>query len=89
VSDIRVARLRELSVAVSKNRRDEFTMRVPAEPDRDADLVLSWAADEIDRLLAENAALRELLKECATPGVCHFDLGVKIDKTLAALERKP
>lgn len=33
-------------------------MRVPAEPDRDADLVLARAADEIERLRAENAALR-------------------------------
>ncbi len=48
-----IKRLRELSDAVTKNKRDEFTMRVPAEPSRDADLVLSSAADLIERLISE------------------------------------
>ena len=48
------ARLRELSRAVTQGREGwrEFSMRVPAEPDRDADLVLSTAADEIESLRA-------------------------------------
>lgn len=53
-----VARLRELSHAVTQGPdaiRRECSMRVPAEPDRDADLVLSSAADEIERLRAEVA----------------------------------
>lgn len=37
----------------------EFNMRIPAEPHRDADLVLSWAADEIERLTREVERLRE------------------------------
>jgi len=44
-------RLRELSDAVTQGCEAvarEFTMRVPAEPDRDADLVLSRAADALD-----------------------------------------
>lgn len=53
-------RLRELSDAVPKlpESRSEWTMRVPAEPDRDADLVLSRAADELDHCQAEIARLR-------------------------------
>jgi hypothetical protein len=56
-----VGRLRELADAVTQGRdavAREFTMRVPAEPERDADLVLSKAADEIERLRAEGEALR-------------------------------
>ena len=53
-------RLDALSDAVTKGRdavAREFTMRVPAEHDRDADLVLSEAADRIRR--ADLAAERE------------------------------
>lgn len=60
-----IARLRDLSDAVTEGRdalNREFTMRVPAEPDRDADLVLSSAADLLDRLQAENKRLREALQ---------------------------
>ena len=39
-----VMRLRELSQAVAEGRMGEFSMRVPAEPERDADLVLQSAA---------------------------------------------
>jgi hypothetical protein len=46
----RVKRLREIADAIARGDRSELTMRVPAEPDRDADLVVSWAADEIERL---------------------------------------
>jgi hypothetical protein len=63
-----VGRLRQLADAVTQGRdavAREFTMRVPAEPERDADLVLSKAADEIDRLRAEVEALRALLFDAA------------------------
>ncbi len=46
-------RLRELGKAVTEGREGllrEFTMRVPAEPDRDADLILYAAADLIEKL---------------------------------------
>ena len=54
MSDI-VNRLRELADAVTCGRdavASEFTMSIPARPERDADLVLSAAADEIERLRA-------------------------------------
>ena len=43
--ELRAKRLDELSIAVADGRRSESTMRVPAEPDRDADLVLQDAAN--------------------------------------------
>ncbi len=52
-------RLRELSKA--RWDRDawerETTVRIPAEPDRDIDLVLASAAEQIDRLRARVAEL--------------------------------
>ena len=57
-SDVLCARLRQLSDAVTKGRDSicrEFTMRVPAELDRDADLVLSEAAQRIEILEARLA----------------------------------
>lgn len=47
-----IQRLEELSQAVTKglSGQSEFTMRVPAEPKRDADLVLSYAAIRIKQL---------------------------------------
>jgi hypothetical protein len=54
-------RLKVLAHSVSRGpesvRRD-FTMRVPAEHDHDADLVMSEAARRITALEAENASLR-------------------------------
>jgi hypothetical protein len=55
----RVKRLREIADAIARGDRSELTMRVPAEPDRDADLVVSWAADEIERLRNELAEAKE------------------------------
>lgn len=55
-------RLDQLALAVANGDRSEFTMRVPAEPDRDADLVLSEAA----RLL--RAALAESESRVSVPG---------------------
>lgn len=55
------ARLKELSKIIPEGRevmRDEFTMRIPAEVDRDADIVISEAANRIAKLEAENARLR-------------------------------
>lgn len=56
MSDI-TNRLRELAHAVADQRWSEFSMRVPADRGRDADLVLMRAADEITQLRAENASL--------------------------------
>ncbi len=66
-------RLDELSHAVTEGREAvlrEFTMRVPAELDRDADLVLSAAAARLREFLATERAglpITELLspeREC-------------------------
>lgn len=43
-TDVLAARLRLLSKAITERNMSEFTMRVPAEVDRDADLVLAEAA---------------------------------------------
>lgn len=65
------ARLRELSEIVSKpNIRDsELTMRIPAELDRDADLVLSGAAKRLEDLQQHNTEglglIEQLQKENA------------------------
>ncbi len=56
-------RLRELArvVAGPVSIRDsgEFTMRIPAEVDRDADLVMSEAARRLEKLQRELAELKE------------------------------
>lgn len=49
-NEVIIERLRELAKAVTKrdSLEREFTMRVPAELDRDADLVLSEAAKRLE-----------------------------------------
>ena len=65
-SSILVERLKVLSDACTKDRSvllREFTMSIPAECDRDADLVLSSSAKRITELeseLATERAAREL-----------------------------
>lgn len=57
-------RLYELSIAITKgfdSVRREFTMRVPAELDRDADLVLSEAASRIQSQAAQIEELESRL----------------------------
>ena len=58
MSDL-VERLRQLSAARwDKDAWErETTVRIPAEPERDIDLVLAKAADEIERLRAERSAM--------------------------------
>lgn len=66
-TDVIADRLDELATAVTKKNLDEFDMRIPAELDRDADLVLSEAARRLRAqpstasLIA--AAIREEEKE--------------------------
>ncbi len=58
MSEKRIARLRELAQAVTYGREAinrEFTMRVPADEDRDADCVLSWAADALEQATRWNS----------------------------------
>lgn len=55
-------RLRQLSHAVTEQDWSEFSMRVPVETQRDADVVLSVAADEIEALRDTVAELQSVLR---------------------------
>lgn len=82
-SEVICARLEELSKAVSEGREAvarEFTMRVPAECDRDADLVLATAAKRIRAL--ESAATSP-----AAVGDVHPD-DTAVDRFAAAMKGK-
>lgn len=57
-----VKRLRELVSAVTKGSNREFYMRIPAEVDRDADLVLMESA----KRLGELEVLRKRERSCPT-----------------------
>jgi len=46
-----IERLKELADAVAKGNRDELTMRIPAEVDRDADIVLAEAARRLEWMM--------------------------------------
>lgn len=59
-----VPRLRELSDEVAAGRdaiHREFTRQIPADPDRDAEFVLSVAAERIEKLEAAEARMRDCL----------------------------
>ena len=74
-------RLKELSKAVTKGREGlhrEFTMRIPAELDRDADLVLSIAARRIESLSQQIDELSQERDSCST----------KLDTTVVMLQKK-
>ncbi len=53
----RLNQLSEASKSVARHS-NEFTMRIPAEVDRDADIVLAGTAIRLLALEAENAALK-------------------------------
>lgn len=46
-----IERLKELADAIAKGNRDELTMRIPAEVDRDADIVLAEAANRLEWMM--------------------------------------
>ncbi|MBB20234.1 MAG: hypothetical protein CMP20_12345 [Rickettsiales bacterium] len=88
--DAIIKRLHELSDAVvggRKTQAQEFVMRIPAECDHDADLVLAEAAVRLDalrkynaELQAENERLRKANQACvACEEACKADL----DRALA------
>jgi hypothetical protein len=63
-----VERLKELAHATTKENWREFDMRLPAEPLRDADLVLTRTADLLQRQRPQPVAVSERLpgaKDCA------------------------
>lgn len=57
-SNVLAQRLDELAEAVTKGNLHQFVMRVPAELDRDADLVLSQAAGRLLELSEVKLLLR-------------------------------
>ncbi len=61
-TDIICSRLNELSDAVAKGNQGEFTMRVPAELDRDADIVLCEASIRLSQSNKERDRYREILR---------------------------
>ena len=46
-TSVLIERLKELADAIAKGNRDELTMRIPAEVDRDDDIVLTEAAKRL------------------------------------------
>lgn len=65
-TDALISRLNELSDAITggrDSREREFTMRIPAECDRDADLVLAEAARRLAQAEAEVQRVRNLAEE--------------------------
>lgn len=79
-----VERLRQIAKSISAWDLADLTMRIPADPDRDADLVVMRAADLIEQQAARIAELEaamplydELLIRCAIA-----------EKDLAALRKR-
>lgn len=87
-TEILSARLNQLSHVVSSNRERidaEFTMRIPPEVDRDADLVMSEAAVRIEALQAECERLRDVagrMLQRATARCAEISLHSAHDATL-------
>ncbi len=50
-TSVLIERLKELADAIAKGNRDELTMRIPAEVDRDADIVLAEAAKRLEWMM--------------------------------------
>ena len=50
-TSVLIERLKELADAIAKGNRDELTMRIPAEVDRDADIVLMEAAKRLEWMM--------------------------------------
>ena len=68
-----VERLKELAHATTKENWREFDMRLPAEPLRDADLVLTRTADLLERQHLQPVAVSERLpgaEDCDEQGRC-------------------
>ena len=61
--EVLISRLHEIASVISKGDHHELTMRIPAEVDRDADLVVSEAGMRLKRLGEENAKLRERIRK--------------------------
>jgi chromosome segregation ATPase len=58
MNDPKIARLRRIAGSIAAAKYGDLAMRIPADPHHDADLIVDWAADEIERLHAVNAQIR-------------------------------
>ena len=86
-TEVLAARLNELADVVARKRDrigDEFTMRIPAECDRDADLVMSEAAVRLEALQAECEKLR---REAELWESIHDEIHRRADKEHALADR--
>ena len=61
-----IARLRVIANAIADGNYSELTMRIPAEPDRDADIVVMRSALALESLEQQNAELVAALKDWDT-----------------------
>jgi len=90
-----IARLEELSDAVTCGKEGldrEFTMRIPAECDRDADLVLAESARRLRELTAVKARIKELEKALGrikqrAEAYIEADAPMQPDSSVAAIDR--
>lgn len=86
-------RLDQLSDAVAKQRWNEFSMRVPAEPARDADLVLASVARFIrthHATIAQNAEDLKRLKalELAFAEFWASDKPYEVEQVVTSIEKR-
>lgn len=73
-TSVLIERLKELADAIAKGNRDELTMRIPAEVDRDADIVLAESARRLG-LLRGLARENDALDEARAESKCNYGVG--------------
>lgn len=74
--NVLIKRLDTLSDAITRGETGlgEFTMRIPAEVDRDADLILSEAAQRLKRFSRENKIMRKALEKISKSTILTYSL---------------
>ena len=80
-----IARLRELATAVTKGREHvarEFVMRIPAERDHDADLVLSYAASLLEGAVVKRMHAHVSWRALESGMITHYKYNDKIPVTI-------
>ncbi len=58
---------------VARNGRTRWQMSIPANPERDTDLIISVALADGERLAGEVERLTALIRDLADPDPCWFD----------------
>lgn len=81
--NIIVERLRQIAKSISAWNLSDLTMRIPAEPDRDADLVVMRSADLIEQQAARISELESLadsrLEQMTADRKVHLNLRAAIE----------